>query len=193
MTRPFIFLFIFLLGLLTMFSIGFFQEKAYVRTMGVHPVDPFLDHQKKADFQITKPTLLIHTGTEEDRSNGLSLGYIVSLLMVGVMGSLVMIGVRRKGEIGPYFPWLLGSFIIMALIFSGLAWSYSGYLRGDTDAIIGGYPAPTAWMIYGVWLFPLILITLFVVTFDRWFLSKEDLGEFREWVQANQQEGGNHG
>ena len=45
-------------------------------------------------------------------------------------------------------------------------------------------------MIYGMWLFPLFFVGLYMALFDRWVLTEEDLARFQELMEAKGQQGG---
>lgn len=173
-------LFGFLISLLLLMGICFFLPDAYTATSAAHPLDP----------SPASASLLQSTGSLADSPHGLWLGYFMVLLILGVMGSCTLLGVSKKNQVGPYLPWLSGAFVALALIFTGLTYSYSFYTESHTAAFFGGYPAPTAWMIYGVWLFPLVIIGLFIYTFDSWFLKPADLASFRELVKSSAGEKG---
>lgn len=45
-------------------------------------------------------------------------------------------------------------------------------------------------MIYGMWLFPLVFVGLYMALFDRWVLTDQDLARFDDLVKENRQRGG---
>ena len=50
--------------------------------------------------------------------------------------------------------------------------------------LIGSFPLPTAIMLYGLWAMPLVFVVLYVVKFDRWIVTEEDMTRFREIVES---------
>lgn len=176
-------LFGFLILLLLLMGISFFLPNAFDATHAPHSLDP-------------KPAsaALLHSIEKVANSNqAIGIGWLMTLLISGIMGSVILLGVRHKGQAGPYRPWIIGAFIVVALVFSALTYSYSSYTQGLSDTFFGGYPAPTAWMIYGIWFLPIGIIAIFIATFDQWFLRPEDLAAFRQMVQASQEEKGGPG
>ena len=70
------------------------------------------------------------------------------------------------------------------MIFTALVASYRQYAAGtDTDLLLG-LPEPTAWMLYGVWLFPFLMVLAAVALFDTYF-SEQDARDFDQRVRQN--------
>lgn len=147
---------------------------AFSLNHSAHPLDPNPE----------AAPLFKSTGGLQGKSSTVWLGYLMALMITGIMACCILLGVKRKDQIGPYLPWISGAFVMVALVFSALTYSYSLYTNGQSEAFFGGYPVPTAWMIYGIWFLPLGVIAIFIVTFDQWFLKPEDLAAFRQLVQA---------
>jgi hypothetical protein len=64
-------------------------------------------------------------------------------------------------------------------------WMFEAYLRdpGMTSSpFFGGFPLPTAIMLYGVWGIPLVFVVLYVAFFKRFIFTAEDEVAFRELV-----------
>ncbi len=102
------------------------------------------------------------------------LGYSMGLAILAVMAALVLMGVGKNGPGNMLGKWLGAGFICLGLIFTCLVASYARYGAGHEDSFFGGLPAPTAWMIYGVWLFPMLMILACSYHFDRWYFTEED-------------------
>ena len=117
-----------------------------------------------------------------DKTVGFGLAFVV--LILTVMGLFVAQGYRKHAGGGP-MRWLLGGFIGYGLVFGGLVLAYRSYASGDIS-FFGGFPAPSAWMVYGVFLFPWVLVILYVRNFDRWIYSSEDAARFQTLVAENQ-------
>ena len=81
--------------------------------------------------------------------------------------------------------WLLGGFVAYALVFTAVIYSYQRYDPGNVQNFFGGFPLPTAWLVYGVWLFPWFFIAVLVIMFDRSFLTQSDLDRFHALVQKS--------
>ena len=135
------------------------------------------------------PSLLQSTGGLADQPEVLWLGYIVGLLILAVMAVCVWIGLRKKETGTPLTRWMMVGFAGYALVFTGLTLTYAPYTGASEVPFFGGFPLPTAWMVYGMWFFPLILIGLYMVLFDRWVLTEEDQARFQKLVEENRRRG----
>ena len=136
------------------------------------------------------PSLLQSTGGLADQPEALWLGYAVGLLVLAVMAVCVWIGLRKKETGTPLTRWMMIGFAGYALVFTGLTLTYARYTGAPETPFFGGFPLPTAWMIYGMWFFPLILVGLYMLLFDRWVLTEADQTRFRELVEENRRQRG---
>ena len=88
---------------------------------------------------------------------------------------------------GPLGAWLVAGFLGLGLLFTVLVSSYARYAGGVETRLFLGLPPPTAWMLYGVWLFPLLIILVCMFHFDRYF-SKDDERAFEALIRKKRSE-----
>ncbi len=92
----------------------------------------------------------------------------------------------RHGKLGPAKkPFIIGAIAFMA-IFTGLIFSYYGYMREDTHSLFLSQVKPTAWMLYGVWPFPVYFMVVYYLLFDRWHFTEEDERKLEAIVASSQ-------
>jgi hypothetical protein len=65
----------------------------------------------------------------------------------------------------------------------GMLVSYEAYIDDTAVRLYGGFPAPTAWMLYALWPAPLLFVVFYVAAFDRWTFRPEDERAFKEILQ----------
>jgi len=162
---------------------------ALLLTLGVSLLMP-ASTQPTAQVHPVAPSLLQSTGGLAEHPATLWLGYVMGLLMIGIMAVAVWIGLRKRDRATPLNRWMRAAFVGYALVFTALTVTYASYTGDPETAFFGGFPAPTAWMIYGMWLFPLLFVGLYMALFDRWVLTEDDLARFQELVEAKRQQGG---
>jgi hypothetical protein len=135
---------------------------------------------------------MLRGGSGKDRhENILWLGWGFGAITCTMFVALLGFGARRKDVVGPIkIPITIGG-IIYFLIWSALVWSYRGYMNGDTEGRFLALPYPTAWMIYGIWLFPAFFIILFIVNYEKYFWNDDIEAEFNAILEAkkNREEG----
>lgn len=116
------------------------------------------------------------------------LGWVFAILQVAFLVTCLALGASRKGRVGPFaVPLALGG-LLMAAVFTFLILSYRAYMTEDSHSLFLSLPRPTAWMVYGVWGFPVFFMLLYILTFKRWFMTEEDLERFREIVAAKRRD-----
>ena len=108
-------------------------------------------------------------------------GVAVTTLMLASFWLFALLGLIREGRIGPIGRWMTAAFAGYGLVFAGLLAAYRQYLDGATT-IVGGFPAATAWVFYGVAFYPWIMLVLLVWRFDKWFFTPRDQERFAALV-----------
>jgi len=112
-------------------------------------------------------------------SNILWLGWAYAVLQALFFVSLLIFGMRKKGEHGPALVPLIVGGAIFVCVFTMLFLSYRGYMSDTDPSLFLTLPKPTAWMIYGIWLFPISFVFIYRRYFDSWFLSDDDMEQFK--------------
>ena len=90
------------------------------------------------------------------------------------------VGGEKRGDYGPLkLPLIVGG-IAYAVVFIALVLSHRAYVNDADPGLFLGFPIPTAWMMYGVWLVPLVFMLLFLFKFDSWIYTEDDRKRFEE-------------
>lgn len=107
-------------------------------------------------------------------------GWAFGILQIAFFMCLLAYGGQRNGRLGPLrIPLLIGG-IAYAATFTALVYAYQSYMLEQTHTMFLALPAPTAWMIYGIWPVPMVFMFLYMFTFDSWTFRDEDMARFRE-------------
>ena len=116
------------------------------------------------------------------------LGCAFGLLQLVFFTSCLLLGMRKRSGSGPAArPLLLGG-LAWVVVWTGLFWSYHTYMTEAGGSFILGLPAPTAWMLYGAWPFPVLFALYFVYIFHHWFLREKDLQRFQKLLLERETE-----
>lgn len=113
-------------------------------------------------------------------------GLAFALLQVALFASLLLLGLRRGDEpvVRRYFPVLLG-LAVLAICFVFLFAAYASFSENPMkSSIVLGFPAPTAWMLFGVWWSPIVVIVLYHRKFDTWVYGPREERAFRELMRS---------
>lgn len=83
-------------------------------------------------------------------------------------------------------PALTWTFLIGGLLYgAAFTWmivSYGQYMRAEAPALVLGFPAPTALMLFCLWPAPLFFMVVYYATFHRWVMTDDDMERFRRIV-----------
>lgn len=111
--------------------------------------------------------------------------FLFVVLQILIFAGLLFMAVGRRLSRRGGALWLSIGTAALLGAFVGLFSSYRGFLQTGSEAALAlSFPVPSAWMLYGVWIAPLVFIALYVVRFDDWILLPEDRKRFEELVAA---------
>lgn len=128
------------------------------------------------------PSMSIRPGSPDHAGSWWALGLVAGLLTVALLGALAMLGVRRLGRPGRAVAAMAACFAAYGLVFVGLMLSAQGYAAGGSPELTYGFPAPTLWLLVGVWHMPAIAAALLWARYDRWTMTPEDERRFEALV-----------
>ena len=117
-------------------------------------------------------------------------GLFMLLGVVFGIASIYLASLRTAGPSPLKRPMLLVG-LLGCIVVAAMFLSYWRTLGDDDPAYFLGFPAPAAWMIYGVWLFPVLVVVCFVYWFDRWYAPPQINEKFQQIMAARNREGGN--
>lgn len=153
-------------------------------------VDEVPDGHGRAHPEIAK--ILIGGDGAARHENILWYGMAFGLLQVAFFVACLAFGASRQDSIGRLtVPIGIGT-AVYVVITACMFLSYRTYANEDSPALFLAFPKPTAWMMYGMWIFPVYFIFIYLFTFDKWFMTENDLKRFEEIVaekRRNQAEG----
>jgi hypothetical protein len=112
----------------------------------------------------------------------LAAGFATGLLILLMFGLCLLMGIPPRAR--RLKTLILVGTSVYGLIFSGMMLSYLDFVQEVPMQIVGGFPTPTAWMIYGIWLFPWIFIITYVFTFRTHYFTQESEEHFRELLRG---------
>ena len=110
------------------------------------------------------------------------LGYLFGLGIIGLFSSLLVLGNRKNGKATGIVKWIFITMIIYTIAFSGMVFSHWDYAANNGGNFFKFMPIPTAWMIIGIWSIPLILTAVYIVKFEDWIISDEEIKAFHDYL-----------
>ena len=109
------------------------------------------------------------------------LGWLAGVLQILFFVGLVLLGLRRGDRVTAGRGAVIGAAVAFLAVFTLLVRSYRGFMlqgAGAESQLFLGFPAPTAWMLFGLWTVPGVFLILYVLRFDSWILDAEALARF---------------
>ena len=103
-------------------------------------------------------------------------GYAVGLLIIGMLWVTMQVGIHSQ-------HWLRTAISVWTIsyvfVFIALMIAYDTYEEGKTT-IVAGFTEPTAWLVYGVAIYPWIPLLMFTYAFKQAYFGPEDQARFDE-------------
>ena len=117
-------------------------------------------------------------GGDTERHNGsiLFLGWLFGTLQILFFVSLLTFGIHRDRLRPAVF---IQGGLSFLFVFTMIIIIYQLSLGDAPPQITGGLPLPSALMVYGLAGTPLIFTVLYIMKFDTWILTPEDLLKFQ--------------
>ena len=104
----------------------------------------------------------------------LILGWMFGLASVGLFVTCMTLGITRRSERSDPLRYVL--FGVGALLYAGvvtmMAYADRMAVRSGEVAYLGWFPAGTSWMLFGMWIAPLVFVAAYVIGFRRWILPR---------------------
>ena len=110
------------------------------------------------------------------------LGYGFGLCIIGIFTLCLILGAKKANQKGFKTREIFIGMGLYLATFTALVLSSWKYDMLEAP-IIGGLPLPTAWMLYGIWFVPIVLIILYVWGFERFVISPEEEAAFQKIVE----------
>ncbi len=114
------------------------------------------------------------------------LGYLYGITIILLFGTFLIIGNRKKGKVTSIGKWIGVAIVIYLIVFTLMVVSHWSYSDNDGGPFALMMPAPTAWMIYGVWFVPLIITIAYIFKFEEAIISDLEIEDFHKFIKENE-------
>ena len=117
----------------------------------------------------------------------------VALLMFSSMlmmfGMLLYLGISEHRRTRQCRAWIIAGTISLLLVWWFMFGTYSAYLASGEFPMFLGFPLPTAFTVYGLWLAGFVFVVAYVVGFRSFVLTEEDEAAYHELVEKHKHRG----
>lgn len=113
------------------------------------------------------------------------LSYLFGIGIIGIFGFMVFIGGRKKDEAvrKKIYRVLAIGITAFLLVYTMMVQSWWHYVETNNMDYFLGLPKPTAWMLFGMMLIPLIITFFYTTRFEEWIYTAEDEVKFLEIME----------
>ena len=127
----------------------------------------------------------------------LLIAFLVSLLAWGMFRRSsnveTTVANQRTGTALHLWIFLIGG-VLYEGVFGMMCLAYGDSLTHPDDVVfLGPFPSSVSWLVFGMWLFPAYFIVLYVVLFDRYIVSPQNIQQVDELVRRTRQNEGPQG
>ena len=113
------------------------------------------------------------------------LAYWFQILMLGQVSCMIALGVRPDRRSSRFWVQLGASFGLLAAAWTIMYQAYEAFLISGQTQMVAGWPYPTAWQVYAIWLSGFGLVALYVFGFKAYVWSDDDEIQFRELLEQS--------
>lgn len=104
----------------------------------------------------------------------LRTGQAVGILIVAVFVLCLLLGSGKNGASATFAGVVIVSAAVLMSVFLMMTSTISEYVQSPSPKLIGGFPVPTAWMVFGVWLTPILFLAVYIAGFRQWVMTEDD-------------------
>jgi hypothetical protein len=115
-------------------------------------------------------------------------GAIAGVLIITTYLLCLLIGAGKNGASRKFVGVVVASSCLVIGSFLAMTFSVGGYVRDSSPQLVGGFPVPTAWMVFGVWLSPIVFLAIYIAGFRQWVMTDDDRQRLAELVAARNSE-----
>ncbi len=132
------------------------------------------------------PSILQSTGSYD--AAGSWLGVTFGLLLIALIAFTSTIGLYREGKHSKLNSLMLKGIAVYALVWILIKVVDDFYMASSSPIFFGGFPLPTALLVYGIGVFPIVIIPLYYRNFSRDVFSEQNQQEFNQLLKEHAEE-----
>lgn len=95
-------------------------------------------------------------------------------LIISFYLTCLLLGAGRNGTGAVFRTVVILAGTLLGSCFLVMTFSVDAFLSAPTPRLVGDFPLPTAWMVYGVWICPVIFLAIYVFGFRSCVMTDDD-------------------
>jgi len=108
------------------------------------------------------------------------LSFLFGFIIFSILITMVYIGGRKPQKYRGFRNMILVFSVVYLAIYVVTMISYWDYSSGGKELYFLGFPAPSAWMVYAVHLFPFLPIFFYNLKFHKYIMTDKEIDDFLE-------------
>lgn len=108
------------------------------------------------------------------------LAFAFQCLLLLLIVCLCLLGVAEKHRSNELIGYLGACFILMIFVWWKMYSGHQQFLDTGITTYFMGFPAATAWQVYGTWFGAIPLILIYSMGFRKWILTEDDERQFEQ-------------
>jgi len=123
---------------------------------------------------------MYHSTKSNSDSTTIFIGSAFGIISIIIFVIFLSIGIHQKENSKTKIRvWVIGLIIYLGIFIAGIV-DYVHFTNSDSVKLFLGFPVPTAWMLFGIYLYPLFFTFFYVTKFKYWVLGDEKEKQFRK-------------
>jgi len=111
-----------------------------------------------------------------------SLGYAFQALLLSLIVAFATLGVSERHRTPRLRAYMIATLVFSLFILWRMVASHLNFIATGETSYFMGFPAATAWAMYGVWLGGIPLVFIYTLGFRQFIYTDEDQAEFERLV-----------
>lgn len=112
------------------------------------------------------------------------VGATAGVLIISVYVICLFLGAGRNGNSRRFVAVVAAAGSLVIGSFLAMAFSIPDYVSDSSPGLVAGFPVPTAWMVFGIWLTPVCFLAIYIGGYHRWVMTDADRQRLESLVAA---------
>jgi len=104
----------------------------------------------------------------------LGSGTMAGVLIISIFLLCLLLGSGKNGATPQFITIVVVASSLLIGVFLKMSSTIRDYIAAPSPEIAGGFPTPTAWMVFGISMTPMVFLLIYVAGFRRWVMTDDD-------------------
>jgi hypothetical protein len=124
----------------------------------------------------------------ESQSHIKWLGYALAITQFCFIAALILFSLNKQGRLKKLKTPLLIATALCITAFCLIMAAYWAFARQGSGDLFGGFPLPTALMLYALWPMQILFVIIYVMYYDKAIFTPEDADKFQAILNSQNED-----